>query len=106
MKVALLVSALLLCGFRPTNETIIEGHFISKTYARIDGIPVLLKRQDKIIAADTSDEYGDFTISINEGSGPMPPLNLLYLNENKDTILLRKYNRLEQQITKATFTIP
>jgi hypothetical protein len=106
MKVALLVPALLLCGFRPTNETIIEGHFISKTYARIDGIPVLLKRQDKIIAADTSDEYGDFTISINEGSGANPSLYLLYISTDKDTVLLKKYNRLEEQITKEIFNIP
>src|SRR4051794_29003264 len=104
---SILLCLLMLCAFKGTTyETVFVGYLRSKSQSRVDHLHVLIKERKKIVASAETDKNGHYEVSFNANSGDKAPLLLYYVSRKGDTVLLKKFVRLDDQITKVNFRIP
>ncbi len=106
--------SLLLLSFRPSYETTVYGHLISRSHKKnISRKYVFVRYYDQILASATTNADGRFRMSFNIGSGIDSPIRFYYLH-NTDTVFLRavytfkksEYRQGEDQAFNLSFYIP
>lgn len=90
----------------PTIETTFEGYLRSKSHARVDNLHIILKRKKQIVAEGVTDKNGHFELGFDGGLHDMEPLRLYYVTRKNDTVLLKKFSKLKEEVTKVSFSIP
>ncbi len=101
----LILFALLACSFCPTEEVAVKGHLRSKSHKRVSNVVIFVKGAiENGLGATTTDKNGDFILGFDDWERTKPLL-FYYVNEGRDTILLKSVMKLKNDMPEMTFWI-
>ena len=104
--VALLLFVILISGFRlPTIEVEFKGHLRSESHKRVGGFAVFAKGNIENGGVAISKKNGDFHLHFNQSLHDTIPVSFYYVNEHKDTILLKRVYTFESDEPEMIFWI-
>jgi len=102
-----LTSLMILSFHMPSLEVAITGHLRSKTRKNVGNLTVFVKGAiQNGLGVTATDKNGDFILGFDDSDGGRDkPLSFYYVNERRDTVLLKRVLKLKSDAPEMTFWI-